>query len=151
MKLMLFSAVAAVMAVLLTGCRTNLAERKAGPEEEAWEKSIRSSYPAWQGCPTYPPAVNINQGTDVTTEGVQIRQDGAVAVSSGNAAGSVEPAAGVNDATVLPPNGEAASLDKGTGDEVKYTEYVVVKGDSLSLIAKKQYGDGRKYFRILNK
>ena len=140
-----------------------------------WNAIVSESYPGFRPPRTAPPAIK-DKNTPLQSVVPVVEQPASPAVEETVEAEEVVteiPAAGeaaedpaavetVNDGLVLEPAAEDAegtaavpAADKGAAPAktpaapaVKYTEYVVKPGDSLSVIAKKFYKDGRLFDRI---
>lgn len=138
MKYFMFAAVAA--SLVLAGCTPKLANRQLGPEEKEWKEYLEPMYPGWKMPGTLPPAISdrYEKNSNVSAD-----DDGFGAPVDGKQS----------------ENADIAVADSGnnslTGDviepentKVRYEDYIVEKDDSLSRIAKKVYGNGRKYYRI---
>lgn len=132
-------AFAAVSIALTTGCTAKLATRQLGPEETEWKEYLEPMYPGWKIPATLPPAISDRYSNNGLP---------AAAVSDDNAA---DDAADFNlkDDKSVSANAEDTSLSAYSQNvKVRYEDYTVEKNDSLSFIAKKVYGNGRKYYRI---
>ncbi len=159
-----------LLTVALVGCSPELAQTQLGTKEQAWQSAIKHSYPSWNPPPVAPPAIRNNMSKDFvdTPEIAPIETEPDVdePVSANEAADVPVPAADdltvvsetetvvvtetsgtAEDAatTVAPDAAADTASDAAPAEEV----YTVQQGDSLSLIAKKFYKDGRKYHRIL--
>lgn len=160
----------ALTALLLSSCTPDLAETSYGEKENEWQNYIQKSYPAWRAPKTLPPikkekitgpfdefsqkedAVTVEENVTVTEPVVE---NGPVKESIT----TVIPEKGgkeiilTDDITVegvgpaVPPKVEAAA--KTVVPPAAPKTYKVQKNDTLSGIAKKVYGDGRKYGIIL--
>lgn len=131
MKIFVYAAAAA--AVLFgAGCTAKLANRQLGPEETEWKEYLEPMYPGWKVPATLPPAISDRYGkNDIPT------------VADDNNALSLDSSKNAAD------NAEDISLSAYSQNvKVRYEDYTVEKNDSLSYIAKKVYGNGRKYYRI---
>ncbi len=151
------------------GCvETELAQTPPGSIEAEWQTMLEKSYPAWRAPRLAPPGIRDNMSPDYVAEETRRQQEG-VEAETPAADPDVEP-----DPTQISPEEEiveetvvvetgvteepAAAEESVTAEEpaaepapavaVEYEEYVVQPGDSLSLIAKKFYKDGRRYFPI---
>ncbi len=147
----------AVLLALAAGCRPQLAQVELGDKETQWNSIVRESYSGFRPPRTAPPAIKDKNtplrdvvpatelpavpatGSDeeFTTEITELTPDEPQEINLG---GTVAPVAAPQGAAVAEPDVPAP--------EIKYTEYVVKPGDSLSVIAKKVYKDGRLYERI---
>ncbi len=154
-----------LLTVALVGCSPELAQTPLGAKEQAWQSAIKNSYPSWNPPPVAPPAIRNNMSKDFvdTPEDTPMASEPDVdePVSASEATDVPVPAA--DDLTVVSETETVAVTEtpEATGDTTEAvaadtgaapaTEeiYTVQKGDSLSLIAKKFYKDGRKYHRIL--
>lgn len=134
---MKFTVFAILAAAVLAGCTPKLANRELNNEEKEWKEYLEGMYPGWKFPGTLPPAVAEQTGKDAS-----------MAAANDSILGLPPAADAKNDAV----NNDNSSLTADTAEsdknKVRYEEYTVEKDDSLSLIAKKVYGNGRKYFRI---
>ena len=149
-----------LLLLLLSGCGPELAQTQMGAEEEQWQTQIRASYSSWQPPRSAPPATFDNRAADYKPAAPPA-DDAELTVEKADAA----PAAPAPDTVGIPTDTPAAApADKADAkaDAVKEEakaetapapvqteEYVVQKGDSISKLAKKFYGDGRKYMPII--
>ena len=155
-----------LLLLLLSGCGPELAQTQLGAEEEQWQTQIRASYSSWQPPRSAPPATYDNRSTDYKPAAAQPAADAELTVektdSTGTAApeaapdtvgipGDTQPAADKAEAkdAQVETKPEAAPEKAEAAPAVQTEEYVVQKGDSISKIAKKFYGDGRKYMPII--
>ena len=135
-----FCAAAVVFGV---GCTAELANRNLGPEETEWKEYLEPMYPGWEVPGTLPPAISDRQSSsDISAD------------KNGNAVSDAGADLTDNSNTDI-KNDSYAAKDTSLGADasnqnikVRYEDYTVEKNDSLSLIAKKVYGNGRKYYRI---
>ncbi len=151
-----------ILTVALAGCGPELAQTPLGEKEQAWQSSIKTSYPSWKPPQAAPPAIRNNMSKDFeddASEGAASQTEPTVddtqsAADTSNIPTAAEDAVDTGNST---DSGSAAGLkpDADSADETA-TEasgsdqiYTVQKGDSLSLIAKKFYKDGRKYYLIM--
>lgn len=142
MKFFAYAFIAAAVAFTV-GCTPKLANRELGPEEKEWKEYLESMYPGWEMPGTLPPAVSDNYvknnktDTDNADDGFGLQNDTVkdAAVSSADTAETDKSLAAVSSEPEI--------------NKVRHDEYTVEKDDSLSLIAKKVYGNGKKYYRIL--
>ncbi len=144
MKYFVFAFVAASLA-LTAGCTPKLADRELGEKEKEWKEYIEPMYPGWKAPAALPPAVadsrsafdadnnSKNDFNAVDPQPADDKQDN-----------TVETATAATDSA----DDVLTSVEEPEVSKVSYDEYVVTKNESLSAIAKKVYGDGRKYFRI---
>lgn len=138
-----------VLLALAAGCRPQLAEVELGDTEEQWNHIVRESYPGFRPPRTAPPAI---KDKNTPRETVVPFSDPAVAgtvVVEGSETVVPAPAGGdaVEEAVVV--EGTAVTAEPTVpAAEAKYVEYTIKPGDSLSLISKKFYKDGRRYERI---
>jgi hypothetical protein len=121
------------------GCTAELANRKLGPEETEWKEYLEPMYPGWKFPGTLPPAIS-----DRYADNELPAMNNADNSLSGNVLS-------FNDNAADNVNAKDNSLGADASNQnikVRYEDYTVEKGDSLSLIAKKVYGNGRKFYRI---
>lgn len=130
---------AATAIVLTAGCTAKLANRQLGPEETEWKEYIEPMYPGWKVPATLPPAISDRYSQNnlpaAAADDNTVLSDGADL----NLKDSKNSSAGAEDMSL-----SAYSQNV----KVRYEDYTVEKDDSLSVIAKKVYGNGRKYYRI---
>ena len=156
----------AILLALAAGCRPQLAEVELGDTEMEWNHMIRESYPGFRPPRTAPPAIKdkntplqsvVPDGTDASADTESTDSADSVTTTTtetvNTPAGGQETVTDTNTVSVDEPATEAkpdaaktaAAEPKAEG---KFTEYVVKPGDSLSLVARKCYKDGRLYDRI---
>ena len=143
-----FMLAAAVASIALAGCTPKLATRELGAEEKAWKDYLEPMYPGWKVPVTLPPAVAERSDTVSSFE----NEDGFGLPEAAKEGENPVADTGSNSKKVEgnaeKDNSLTANSDENS-NSVRYEEYVVVKDESLSVIAKKVYGNGRKYHRIL--
>ena len=141
-----FMLIAAVVSFALTGCTPKLANRELGPEEQEWKEYIEEMYPGWEVPGTLPPAVAEN---DSKKQDAANADDDALTFSDDNSSLDIKNT-NSSDQTISADKNDslAASAAETEKNKVRYDEYTVEKDESLSIIAKKVYGNGRKYYRI---
>ena len=159
----------ALTALLLSSCTPDLAETNYGEKENDWHSYIHKSYPAWRAPKTLPP-IKREKSTGPFDEFSE--RENTAAVESVTVEEPVVEEGPVKETitTVIPEKdgGETIISEDVTitevAPEVSVKEeasakeavpaapktYKVQKNDSLSKIAKKVYGDGRKWMVILN-
>ena len=145
MKYFVFAFLAAALS-LTVGCTPKLADSQLGEREKEWKEYIEPIYPGWKAPTALPPAVANEKNAFSSDNEVTVVGNDSQAFDSKQdnaAANEVEPAAYSGNADDV-----LTSVEEPEVSKVSYEEYVVVKDESLSAIAKKVYGDGRKYFRI---
>ncbi len=162
MKLWMNLAGLPLLAAALAGCSTELAQTPLGVEEESWQRTIKSSYSSWNPPRVAPPAIKDNMSDKYVPEepaatagqdkdsAVIPAADDIESAGAGTAipAGDTIPAdVAANAADTAAPVAADAAAPAAPAEEC--TEYTVVKGDSLSVIARKVYKDGRLYYPIL--
>ncbi len=124
---------AAAAVVFGAGCTAELANRKLGPEEQEWKDYLEPMYPGWEVPGTLPPAISD-------------RSKGNASADMQN--GGLEDNLSLNDNSSSVKDVSLAADASSLNVKVRYEDYVVEKDDTLSHIAKKVYGNGRKYYRI---
>jgi nucleoid-associated protein YgaU len=158
MKKLLILSGCALVALMLSGCAPELGRTPLGEKEERWQGQIRQSYPSWRAPKTSAAAVEDNMGkdyvapvappltsTDLMAAPAAPAEDMAVAMVVEETVNG----APVVDAVVVEAEVPAvAAAAPAAADAAKVEIYEVKAGDTLSLIAKKVYKDGRKYNRI---
>lgn len=141
-----FMLIALGLSFVLAGCTPKLADRELGPEEKEWKEYIEAMYPGWESPGTLPPAVSDRNEKNPYAAGKNDDDFGMTEVtdipkdSNADKTGSKT----AEDAN----NSLTGGNDEAETAKVRYDEYTVEKDDSLSLISKKVYGNGRKYYRI---
>ena len=175
-KTLLFSGVAAAVALISAGCGPDLAQGQYGAEEQVWQEVISSSYSGYQPPRIAPPSI-----VDKASPEAIARQRNAAAVTelpapadekkpADNAAAAVDSAAdksGDKAAAPVDAKKEEVKADDKKADkkEVKADDkkaepsktadssdceiYVVKAGDTPGSIAKKFYGKASMYDIIL--
>ncbi len=147
--------------LLLSGCGPELAQTQLGAEEEQWQTQIRASYSSWQPPRSAPPATFDNRSTAYKPTAAPA-DDAELTVEKNTAPEAAAPdTVGIPSDTPAVPAVEEATVTadtKAEAPEAKQAaaapaaateEYVVQKGDNISLIAKKFYGNGRKFMPII--
>ena len=150
-----------LLLLLLSGCGPELAQTQLGAEEEQWQTQIQASYSSWQPPRSAPPATFDNRSSDYKPAAAPA-EDAELTVEKSSAPeapapdtvgipGENQPAADKAEAkdAQVETKPEAACEKAEAAPAVQTEEYVVQKGDSISKIAKKFYGDGRKYMPII--
>lgn len=157
-------------AVLLCGCRPELAQGSNGREEMMWQQAIRESYPGNRAPQVAPPSIAdrysaklVEQETTVTVSETETAYDPMTPAAESDpaaetdraaaASGPVEavtPTEAVAPAEAVAPteateSAEPAASAPAEGD----TTYVVKAGDTLGGIARRFYGDARCYDIIM--
>ncbi len=145
-------------AVLLCGCRPELAQGSNGREEMMWQQAIRESYPGNRAPQVAPPSIAdrysaklVEQETTVTVSETETAYDPMTpAAESDPAAETDRAAAAAGPAEAVAPaeateTAEPAASAPAEGD----TTYVVKAGDTLGGIARRFYGDARCYDIIM--
>jgi nucleoid-associated protein YgaU len=123
--------VSGVLAAVVSGCTsTELSQTPLSPAESQWAEYMSYSYPQWKPPRTVPPSSNA-----VTGETIVIQEPLPVPETLTPAEQAPAPLAPVKD------------LEKKTVEAQKYT---IQKGDTLSMIAKKLYGQASKWNVILD-
>ncbi len=148
MKGLTFVFCGVALTALLAGCGPKLAQTPLGSEEEQWQMTIQSSYSQWQPPQIAPPAIKDNMSKDYVEKPeppqAPVEVTAPEAPADDNVTTAVVMDTVVVDETEAPAVNPVADQAAPQGDT-----YTVQKGDTLSLIAKKVYKDGRKYHRIL--
>ena len=146
MKILFYTVVASVVAVT-SGCTAKLANRELGPEEKEWKEYIEPMYPGWKVPATLPPAVsddvaaqNVNNDNDLNSN--TLNDSNALSDSNNPFEQNTANSNSNTDDSL------AGVTDKDSAGKVRYEDYVVQKDDTLSHIAQKVYGNGKKYYRI---
>lgn len=124
---------AAAAVVFGAGCTAELANRKLGPEEQEWKEYLESMYPGWEVPGTLPPAISDRYQNYTSVDMTNDNFDDNLSL---------------NDNTSNSNDVSLAADASSQNIKVRYEDYVVEKDDTLSHIAKKVYGNGRKYYRI---
>lgn len=138
MKFFVYAFCAAAV-VFGAGCSAKLADRQLGPEEQEWKEYLEEMYPGWKFPGTLPPAISDRYKAEELP----------VTNSADNTALGGDSAS--NDNAIAATDTKDTSLGADATNQnikVRYEDYTVEKDDSLSLIAKKVYGNGRKFYRI---
>lgn len=149
-----------LLLLMLCGCGPELAQSQLGAEEEQWQTQIRASYPSWRPPRSAPPATFDSKSADYKpmeqsmenqeltveakeTEGPAEAAPDTVGIPSDNQ----QPAAAEAAQPVAEPAHPAVAEEQKPAAEGE--TYTVQKGDSISKIAQKFYGDGRKFMPII--
>ncbi len=168
MKLLGLGLSGAVLGFALVGCQPELAQVKEGSVEAQWQQQISKSYSGFKPPRMAPPAIKDNRAPGVD-EQMQLQSAPPAPVAPGivtedttvivdeNSSGIptemivTDKTTEVAPAPVAPTpavDKVADKTDKTVKAAGKSTEYVVQPGDTLSIISKKFYKDGRKYNKI---
>ena len=150
-----------LLLLLLSGCGPELAQTQMGAEEEQWQTQIRASYSSWQPPRSAPPATFDNRSADykpaakpaedaeLTVEKTAVTPDApapdTVGIPGDDKKETAEAPAAEKTENKADDKAEASAAPAVEAAE----EYVVQKGDTISKIAQKFYGDGRKYMPII--
>ncbi len=165
---------AAALAVLVAGCRPELAEVEYSPEERSWHNFIRSEYSGYQPPATPPPAVEgsylaaptpvvqpvdalpvmeeESESLDIVTLPDDVAADPEAPLAEPLSEevvgddGSAAPAVAPKSAVQAAKNTQDAKVGNAAAGETFYT---VKAGDTLSLLAKKYYKSASKYDILL--
>ena len=171
-KTLLFSGVAAAVALISAGCGPDLAQGQYGAEEQVWQEVISSSYSGYQPPRIAPPSIADKASPDAiakqrnasaVTELPAPADDKKPAVNAAAAVDSAADKAAPVDAKK--DDAKAAAPAEGKKDEAKADDkkaeapktadnsdceiYVVKAGDTPGSIAKKFYGKASMYDIIL--
>lgn len=151
-----------LLLLLLSGCGPELAQTQMGAEEEQWQTQIRASYSSWQPPRSAPPATFDNRSADYKpaakpTEDADLTVEKTVApdapapdtVGIPGSDAKTEAAPEVQPADTKGDVKADAKAETAAAPAAETEEYVVQKGDSISKIAQKFYGDGRKFMPII--
>ena len=150
-----------LLLLLLSGCGPELAQTQMGAEEEQWQTQIRASYSSWQPPRSAPPATFDNRSADYKpaakpAEDAELTVEKTAVTPDAPAPDTVGiPGDDKKDAAAEAPAAEKAETKVEAKEEAAATpavetqEYVVQKGDTISKLAQKFYGDGRKYMPII--
>ena len=172
-KVVMFAG-AAGAAVLFVGC-VDLAQTPYGSEEARWQQVIRENYSGYEAPRTAPPATVDNVSPRLIEEeqlrnGQNATDPAAVKEASDDPSATVDKAADSSAAAEVkessdapkaeekkdetPAAGKKADAPKSdaakAAEPVNGDDYVVVAGDNLGKIAKKFYGDARRFDIIVN-
>lgn len=142
-----------LMMLVLSGCGPELAQTQLGAEEEQWQSQIQSSYSSWRAPRSAPPAVSDNRDPSLVAKSAG-NEDGASSLTVEPKDGGAEQAA--PDTVGIPKDAQDSAAKNAPAEQpasapapaAESETYVVQKGDTLSLLAKKFYGDGRQYMKI---
>ncbi len=161
----------------MAGCvKTELAQTEVGSIEAEWQKTFKENYSGWRAPRVAPPGVRDNMDSEYKKQktapevapsnavppaeqdpdGFSAPEVKAEAKTEEKAPSPAVESVGVIEEKPLPagkpviiePVKELAAEEAAAANATEFSEYVVQSGDSLSLIARKVYGDGRKYHRI---
>ena len=161
MKKVLFTVFAAAV-VLAGGCTPVMKSRTLGPEEQEWADYLQEMYPGWKAPAALPQAITVSsekvpyankdlpdqQVVDSDAdlpeiEEVSIEEEEIVKTPEEPVLEETEKKEEVTTETAAEKTPLVEEENK-----TEFTEYVVEKNDSLSIIAKKFYGDGNKFGHI---
>lgn len=152
---------AAGVVALLAGCGPELAQVQYGAEEARWQETLRANYSGYEAPRTAPPAIEDNVSPRLLEE-ERLRKgqeeeapmtagdDPAVVADKAADKAPAEVKAADKEAKVADKEAKAADKEAKAADEKtvrakEFEEYEVKYGDNLGIIAKKFYGDARRY------
>lgn len=149
-----------LLLLLLSGCGPELAQTQLGAEEEQWQTQIRASYSSWQPPRSAPPATFDNRSADYKPTAAAAEEADLTVEKSAAPEAPAPDTVGIpgETETAAPADAKAEAAAPAPADVQaeaapapprETEEYVVQKGDSISKIARKFYGDGRKYMPII--
>lgn len=150
---------ACALAVAAWGCAPELDQTQLSPEEQAWAKSIKANYSAWQPPQSVPRSVrrdDVQSGNGANEVPAAVNAPGETAPAAWDnpAAPAAAPAdnaapatAGLTDNNAAAPAPIAAPADAAAAPAADET-YTVAKGDTLGAIAQKFYGKASAWKRI---
>lgn len=176
-KVVMFAG-AAGAAVLFVGC-VDLAQTPYGSEEARWQQVIRENYSGYEAPRTAPPATvdnvsprlieeeqlrngqaatdpdEVKEASDDPSATVDKAADGSAAAEVKESSDGPKAEEKNAEAKADGKKADAKAEEKKPGadkaaEPVKGDDYVVAAGDTLGGIAKKFYGDARRYDIILN-
>ncbi len=135
----------AALVVGMAGCRPELSQTQLSPKEQQWADFIKENYVSWRTPQTYPDTIRADNNY-TAAELAQLEKL--------NNPAPFQDAAIVEDEVIT----EFASGDVDMVEEdiavttvsADIVTYKVAKGDTLSKIAQKFYGNGRLYQQILD-
>ena len=136
------------VSLVISGCAPELARTNYGPEEQQWKNYVQGCYNTWTPPPAPAPySENSTSTSDVST------------IDSVPLASTVEttiPVVSMEEPPMLDQPMEATATPSinaavaAAGTELTPTTYTAKKGDSLWMISKKIYGDGKYWKKILD-
>ncbi len=141
-----------VVALFVAGCAPKVDRRPLTEQEKSWKQYVEAYYPSWEPAPTVASGVQPNQTVSATTtplivteQATQSEETEIVDIVFISEDITTEPDAQIETEIepVLTENAQAESIEEveTVAEEVpEYSEYVVQKGDMLSLLAQKFYG-----------
>ena len=147
-----------ILMLALSGCGPELAQTQLGAEEEQWQTQIKSSYSSWKAPRSAPPATfdnrdnSLNNPQAANADPVVVDPKDAPEKPAPDTVGipgdsASAPAAPAQDASAKTETAAAPAAAAAAPAETEV--YTVQKGDTISKIAKKFYGDGRRYMPIV--
>ncbi len=168
MKSVVMTAGAAGIVVLLAGCGPELAQIENGEKEARWQEAIRANYSGYKAPRTAPPGIADNVSPRLLEEeelqrgnadgsGVPAAADDLPEREVDNAAQGTAPVVTVTETETItveqavpetPAENPAETSEKAAGPAATPESgetYVVAPGDTLGGIARKFYGDARRY------
>ncbi len=135
------------ISIVISGCAPELARTNYGPEEQQWKNYVQGCYNTW----TPPPAPAPYSENSTSSSAVSMIDSVPLATTEETTIPvvTIEPALNqpVVDASYSNANNTAAAAVAPSSTPSTYT---VEKGDSLWIISKKVYGDGRDWKKILS-
>lgn len=149
MKSIIMLAGVGAFALMLCGCRPELDQSGLSPEEQAWAKSIKANYGAWEVPESVPRSVRRDD-MNSASKADSTMPPAADAPAEIPAAAPVDPVAPDTRAATAPnaaPEAVAPAAVDASAAATPET-YTVVKGDTLGGIARKFYGKASAWKRI---
>ena len=143
-NLIRLSSLSGMICLVISGCAPELARTNYGPEEQQWKNYVQGCYSTWAPPPAPAPYSENNTSTSAisTIDSVPLATTAETTI----------PIA-VEDPTVNQSLEAASSVDTvpvSIIPESAASNYTVKKGDSLWMISKKVYGDGKYWKKVLD-
>jgi nucleoid-associated protein YgaU len=144
-NLIYLSSLLGMTSLVISGCAPELARTNYGPEEQQWKNYVQGCYNTW----TPPPAPAPYSENNTSTSAVSTIDSVPLATTT---AETTIPVVTV-DSEITQPIASAPFVDTATTAtalESTLSTYTVKKGDSLWIISKKVYRDGKYWKKILD-
>lgn len=118
------------MSLIMSGCAPELARTNYGPEEQQWKNHVQGCYGTWT-----PPSTPAPYSENNTTT---------------SAVSSIDAIPAATESTLSQQDISHNTTMADTTLKLIPGAYTVKKGDSLWIISKRIYGDGRHWKKILD-
>ena len=146
-NLIYLSVLSGMASLVISGCAPELARTNYGPEEQQWKNYVQGCYNTWTPPPAPAPYSENSTSTSAVSEIESLPLSTTVETT-------IPVASAEEPVMTAQPVVEASSVETATraaaAPESTPSTYTVNKGDSLWIISKKVYGDGKYWKKILD-